>query len=237
MFTEKCYNSVVSTEFLSEKNTFVTGTLRKDRKGNPKEVTGGKHKKGEMWWFEERKKMLPFVNGNTSVMLLRFGMHRHNKLLPLLIALEKKNRSPTLWETTRIQCLKLNKVNRCCPTTQGYEKLWGGTKSRSTHSWNFHYQCILPLPKCLSHPELCHLVEFDEVFNKNLIGERKKADQWHQWPTSITLKPFLTVKRTRNQGDVSGIAGRKWMLRWSTTLSDWPCFRLYHRDLGILQYL
>ena len=45
MFTEKCYNSVVSTEFLSEKNTFVTGTLRKDQKGNPKEVTGGKHKK------------------------------------------------------------------------------------------------------------------------------------------------------------------------------------------------
>ena len=152
MFTEKCYNSVVSTEFLSEKNTFVTGTLRKDRKGNPIEVTGGKHKKGEMWWFEERKKMLPFVNGNTSVMLLRFGMHRHHKLLPLLIALEKKNRSPTLWETTRIQCLKLNKVNRCCPTTQGYEKLWGGTKSRSAHSWNFHYQCILPLPKMFIAP-------------------------------------------------------------------------------------
>ena len=47
-------------------------------------------------WFRGRNKMFLFVNGKTSVMLLRFRMHTHHNLLPLLIALEKKNKSPTL---------------------------------------------------------------------------------------------------------------------------------------------
>ena len=76
--------------------------------------------------------------------------HTHHKLLPLIIALEKKNKSATLWEITTIQCLELIAVIRCYPTTQGKEKLWGSTKKQeytslksslpmhSTFAENFH---------------------------------------------------------------------------------------------------
>ena len=38
LFTDNWYNSVSLTEFLSQKKTYVTGTLRADRKRNPKKV-------------------------------------------------------------------------------------------------------------------------------------------------------------------------------------------------------
>ena len=50
VFTDNYYNSVALTEFLSKQGTYLTGTLRKDRKGNPKAVTAGKLKKVEMIW-------------------------------------------------------------------------------------------------------------------------------------------------------------------------------------------
>ena len=92
-------------------------------------------------WFRGRNKMFLFVNGKTSVMLLRFRMHTHHNLLPLLIALEKKNKSPTLWETATSQCLELIAVTRCCPTTQGQEKYWGATKKQGYTS----LKSILPM--------------------------------------------------------------------------------------------
>ena len=51
LFTDNWYNSVSLTEFLSQKKTYVTGTLRADRKRNLKKVMSAKLKKGEMKWM------------------------------------------------------------------------------------------------------------------------------------------------------------------------------------------
>ena len=47
-------------------------------------------------WFRGRKKMFFVCKWKTSVMLLRFRMHTHHNLLPLLIALEKKKQKPNI---------------------------------------------------------------------------------------------------------------------------------------------
>ena len=38
VFTDNYYNSVSLTEYLSRHSTYITGTLRADRKRNPKKV-------------------------------------------------------------------------------------------------------------------------------------------------------------------------------------------------------
>ena len=38
LFTDNWYNSVSLTEYMSKRNTYITGTLRGDRKRNPSEV-------------------------------------------------------------------------------------------------------------------------------------------------------------------------------------------------------
>jgi hypothetical protein len=47
LFMDNYYNSVHLSELLLEKKTFVTGTLRSNRKNNPKDVIDKKLKKGE----------------------------------------------------------------------------------------------------------------------------------------------------------------------------------------------
>ena len=50
VFTDNYYNSVELSRYMSEHQTYITGTLRAGRKSNPKEVTKKKLKKGEMIW-------------------------------------------------------------------------------------------------------------------------------------------------------------------------------------------
>ena len=50
VFADNYYNSVKLTNFMSKKQTYICGTLRSDRKGNPKEVVSKKLKKGEVEW-------------------------------------------------------------------------------------------------------------------------------------------------------------------------------------------
>ena len=42
LFTDNWYNSVSLTEYMSKKNTYITGTLHGDRKRNPSQVLGKK---------------------------------------------------------------------------------------------------------------------------------------------------------------------------------------------------
>ncbi|KAJ6640514.1 PiggyBac transposable element-derived protein 4 [Pseudolycoriella hygida] len=50
LFMDNFYNSVSLSKYLLSKNTHVTGTLRANRKQNPKEVIQAKLKKGVMIW-------------------------------------------------------------------------------------------------------------------------------------------------------------------------------------------
>ena len=50
LFMDNFYNSVSLTKALTSKSTYVCGTLRSNRKGNPKDVIAEKLKKGEMVW-------------------------------------------------------------------------------------------------------------------------------------------------------------------------------------------
>lgn len=50
LFMDNFYNSVTLSNYLLSKKTHITGTLRADRKYNPKEVVAAKLKKGEIIW-------------------------------------------------------------------------------------------------------------------------------------------------------------------------------------------
>ena len=50
VFIDNYYNSVALTNFLTTKKTYITGTLRSDRKGNPKKVISSKLRKDQIIW-------------------------------------------------------------------------------------------------------------------------------------------------------------------------------------------
>ena len=50
MCTNNFYHSVALTKYLLKQKTYITGTLRTDRKRNPESVISKKLKEGEMVW-------------------------------------------------------------------------------------------------------------------------------------------------------------------------------------------
>ena len=89
LFTDNWYNSVSLMEFLSQKKTYVTGTLRADRKGNPKKVMSAKLKKGEMKWmsldditvtkWKDRRDVHVISNAHKPEMVPVANRHRKTK--------------------------------------------------------------------------------------------------------------------------------------------------------------
>jgi len=62
------YNSLNMSKILLNKKTHTTGTLRKNRKGNPKAVTSAKLKKGEHVW-RRNGRVYASINGRTIGMV------------------------------------------------------------------------------------------------------------------------------------------------------------------------
>ena len=68
--TDNYYNSVSLTKFLSSKGTYITGTLRKDRKRNPKKVISTKLKKGQMVWKSKGDIIVAKWKDNQDVLMI-----------------------------------------------------------------------------------------------------------------------------------------------------------------------
>ncbi|KAG5864001.1 hypothetical protein JTB14_007635 [Gonioctena quinquepunctata] len=65
LYMDNFYNSVTLTNLLTTRKTYVCGTLRNKRKGNPRDVVHRKLKKGECY-------LLLCANGRTNEMSLPF---------------------------------------------------------------------------------------------------------------------------------------------------------------------
>ena len=66
VFTDNWYSSVTLTKYMSDRKTYITGTLRADRKHQPEAVSKKKLKKGR-WFFSHQTTSLS-QNGRTKEM-------------------------------------------------------------------------------------------------------------------------------------------------------------------------
>ena len=95
VFTDNYCNSVSLTEYLSNHGTYITGTLRKNRKRNPKKVIGEKVKKGVMIWrsnndiivckWKDKRKVLTISNAHNSEMVKVSNRCDKEKVKPKIV--------------------------------------------------------------------------------------------------------------------------------------------------------
>ena len=95
VFTDNYYNSVQSTGYLSSKSSYIAGTLRKDRKSNPKELTARKLSKGQMNFrsrrnitlckWKDKRDILMISNTRKSEMVYVSNGHGKAKQKPNMI--------------------------------------------------------------------------------------------------------------------------------------------------------
>ncbi|KAJ2954434.1 hypothetical protein O0L34_g2704 [Tuta absoluta] len=85
LFTDNFYNSVLLAKLLTERSTYICGTLRKNRKGNPKGLLSTKLNKGQL--IAQRKDKVYVCNWKDKREVLCISnMHK-----PILVPVTNKN--------------------------------------------------------------------------------------------------------------------------------------------------
>ena len=95
VFTDNYYNSISLTEYISNHGTYITGTLGKDRKHNPKKVIGEKVKKGDIIWisknniivckWKDKSEVLTISNAHNPEMVKVSNRHGKEKMRPNIL--------------------------------------------------------------------------------------------------------------------------------------------------------
>ena len=95
VYVDNFYNSVGLAKYLSTRSTYITGTLRSNRKNNPKDATSAKLKKGEMIWrsheniavckWKDKRDVLSISNAHVPQMVPVTNRRGEEKMKPNLI--------------------------------------------------------------------------------------------------------------------------------------------------------
>jgi len=80
LYIDNFYNSVTLSNILLEKKTHTTGTLRSNRRGNPKEVTTKKLKRGDHIWRRNKNVNISKWKDKRDVLCLTTKNHTKIKL-------------------------------------------------------------------------------------------------------------------------------------------------------------
>ena len=237
VFTDNYYNSVALTEFLSKQGTYLTGTLRKDRKGNSKAVTAGKLKKGEMIWrikddisvckWKDKRDVLTISNAHSPT------------LIKVTNRLGKEKEKPNIVRDYN------DRSDQTLSYHSGLRKALRWYKKAGVHIHKiFITNAFYLYRKFSSNNEICHLGEFREIIIKNLIGERKKKQALTpvaNFHYLITIPDGEKKKKPTRRKQCWKQEIRKessypcGYCDDNPALCVDPCFRLYHKDLGVVE--
>ena len=173
VFTDNYYNLVALTEFLSKQGTYHTGTLRKDRKGNPKAVTAAKLKKGEMIWRIKDDVSVCKLKDKGDVLTIS---NAHSPtLIKVTNRLGKEKEKPNIVRDYNDSMSGIDRSDQMLSYHSGLRKTLWWYKKAGVHILEiFITNAFYLYRKFSSNNEISHLGEFREIIIKNLIGEQKK---------------------------------------------------------------
>ncbi|KAK9731043.1 Transposase IS4 [Popillia japonica] len=118
VYMDNFYNSVTLTKLLNTRKTYVCGTLRSNRKGNPRDVVNCKLKKGECIWRQngpvtvckwKDKRDVHTISNMHSVEMVEVSNRNGKVSMKPNIIIE--------FEITTKECLTLTDQIKCCRTT------------------------------------------------------------------------------------------------------------------------
>ena len=173
VFTDNYYNSVALTEFLSKQGTYLTGILRKDRKGNPKAVTAAKLKKAEMIWRIKDDVSVCKWKDNRDV--LTISSAHSPTLTKVTNGFGNEKEKPNIVRDYNDSMSGIDRSDQMLSYHSGLRKTLSWYKKAGVPILEiFITNAFYLYRKFSSNNEISHLGEFREIIIKNLIGEPKK---------------------------------------------------------------
>lgn len=244
VFTDNYYNSVALTNFLTTKKTYITGTLRSDRKGNPKKVISSKLRKGQMIWQSKDDVSVAKWKDKRPVLMIS-NAHVPN-LTNVTNRRGQEKQKPNLVKDYNDCMSGIDRSDQMMSYHSGLRKTVRWYKKAGVHFLEmFLTNAYYLYRKFSTDNEFKHQLDFKENVIKSLIGERKRKK--HMEPTADFhyLEPIPA-------GDKKKYPTRRCKQCWKTNtrkesrfvcgfcedkppLCVHPCFNLYHKQLGIVE--
>lgn len=244
VFTDNYYNSVALTEFLSSKGTYITGTLRKDRKGNPKRVISTKLKKGQMVWRSKGDVSVSKWKDKRDVLMIS------NSHVPKMISATnrkgKEKQKPNMVKDYNDSMSGIDRSDQILSYHSGLRKTLRWYKKAGVHIMEmFLTNSFYLYQKYSSNKEFSHLVQFKENIVKCLIGERRKKKFLEPSANFHYLVPIPEGEKKKNPTRRCKQCWKNKTRKESRYICEYcednpalcihPCFRLYHQDLRIAE--
>ena len=244
LFTDNWYNSVPLTKHMSLHKTYITGTLRADRKHLPNQVTKKKLKKGEMvsnsWedisvikWKDKRDVSM-ITNAFVPEFVESTNRHGKSKQKPNAVHVYNQNMSGI---DRSDQMLSYHSGLR--KTIRWYKKV--GIHMFEIFMANSFYLYI----KNTNKPKFNGMKDFKESIIRYLVGPPKPTKFTKPQANFHYLCPIPATEKKKTPTRVCkhcSIKGRRRESRYQClrcpeqpTLCIDPCFRLYHQSIGVYE--
>jgi hypothetical protein len=169
LHTDNYYNSVALTEKMTQQSTYIVGTLRPNRKRNPKDVIRRKLKRGEFDWsrsgsvvvckWRDKREVLTISNMHKVDMVEVTNRHGQKKLKPNIIRDYNKGMSGI---DRSDQMLSYYSALR--KTIRWYKKIGLHTLEMMMHNAHMMYNAGRPVRQTM------RLLQFREAVVRYLIG-------------------------------------------------------------------
>ena len=242
VFTDNFYNSVALTEYLSKQKTYITGTLRRDRKRNPESVISKKLKEGEMVWcslnditvckWKDKREVLTISNAHQAEMVSVSNRRGKEKMKPNIV----KDYNEAMSGIDRSdQMLSYNSALR--KTLRWYKKV-------GVHMFEIFLTNAFYLYKTyVSQKEAMAINEFREIIVNNLVGVLKQPAHLRPVCDFHYLEVLPPTEKKKNPTRRCQYCNKMKIRRESRYVCGYcedrpplcidPCFRLYHSDIQV----
>ena len=169
LLTDNWYNSVSLAEYMSKRNTYITGTLRGDRKRNPSQVVGKKLRKGEMVFMslgdvsvtKWKDKRDVCVISNAHVPTIMDSVNRHGK----------SKRKPNVVHIYNNHMSGIDRSDQMLPYHSALRKTIRWYKKVGIHIMEiFLSNAYYMYAKNTTNPNAKNMIDFRESIVTNLIG-------------------------------------------------------------------
>ena len=198
VFTDSYYNSVSLTEFLSSKGTYITGTLRKDRKRNPKKIISMKLKKSQMVWKSKGDMIVAKWKDKRDVLMIS------NAHIPKMTTVTNRrgneNKTPNMVKDYNNSLSGIYCGDQMLSYHSGLRKTLRWYKKAGLHILEMFLTNAFYLYRKLStNKDFSYLVDFKENVIKCLIGEKKKKTFIEPAADFQYLAPIPEREKKKNQ--------------------------------------
>ncbi|XP_057292564.1 piggyBac transposable element-derived protein 4-like [Hydractinia symbiolongicarpus] len=245
VFTDNWYNSVPLTKYMTQRKTYISGTLRADKKHLPEEVTKKKLKKGEMNFRSSDDISVTKWKDKRDVRMIS------NAFIPELVETVnrhgKSRQKPNIVDIYNHNMSGIDRSDQMLSYHSGLRKTIRWYKKVGVHILEIFMENAFYLyKKATPSPKVKAMKGFKDTIITSMVGQPKPSK--HMQPQAsfhylAAIEPTEKKKHPARTCKHCSSNGKRRETRYicpgcpqQPALCIDPCFRIHHQNIGVVGF-